>query len=187
MALDVASVNLRLTLSGTLSRYQTGGAVRESKPYFSKSFGYAAGTGVGGLNEGYFAVRTLAASASETLDVNGGLTNPINDAAVVVARYKVWLVCLLSTADTVGEGTGAVTGNACSSITLGNPAGTPFLGPLGATAHTLTVTNGAVMLFARADATGWLSTAASADSLKVANNDGAVEARYLLALLGVAT
>lgn len=188
MALDVLSATAGILFTYSGEKYQTGAGRRKATWTYRKNGIFTLGTGALQANEIYATVRTLTGGANETIDLNGGLTNVVGDTSIVNARIKALVVWLLSDTDTVGDGTGGqVTGTLCSSITLGNAAATQFLWGFGAATHTWTLTTGGWIATGRPDATGWATTAATSDSFKVTNNDGAVSAKYLLAFLGAAT
>ena len=188
MALDSLSANLRIQMQWDVTKNMSGLQPRKSTDTLVKAFAYTTGTGAGAGNEMYVAYRTLAASASETIDFATALTNLVGDTSVALARIKALLIWLLAATDTVGvSGSGQVTGTACSSITVGNAAATQFVGFFGAATHTLTIPNGGQFAIADPGATGWLCTNGSLDNFKVLNNDAGVAANYIIGLIGAAT
>jgi hypothetical protein len=111
--------------------------------------------------------RTLASGANETLDFNGGgLLDPLGNAIAFTNIKAVEIVA----ADTN-----------TTSLTIG-AASTPFLGPMGGTAPTMTLAPGDRMLWVCPKA-GWTVTAGSNDSIKVVNGSGA-SASYDIKVIG---
>lgn len=130
----------------------------------------ANGTGAGQADRIFHDQRTLAASATEDLDLAGVLTDSFG-ATVTFVRIKGLLVAA-SAANT-------------NNVVLGAAAANPWATLLGATG-TLIVRPGTVLaLFAgQADATGYAVTAGTGDLLKIANSAGGTGVTYDIALLG---
>lgn len=115
--------------------------------------------------------RTLAASATEDLDLDGGLADPFGG-ALVFKRVKAILIQ-------------AAAGNA-NDVIIGGAASNGFVGPFGAATHTMAVKPGGILLIAAPTAAGWPVTASTADLLKVANSGGGTGVTYDVILLGAA-
>ncbi len=141
---------------------------------FQQTINWAFGVAAGQVNEAYVAVRTLAAGASETLDLVGVLSGLFGQ-TISFARIKGILIALLTAPEIA------------SSITVGDAASDPWLGPLGGTTPMTTVTSGDCWQQTRSDATGWAVGGGAGENLKVANDDGTNSATYLVALLGCTT
>lgn len=173
----IASGNASVTLSNrhSINKANSGSlnATAVEQNYSTTNQFTSIGAGALAFNEIYCAVRTLAGGASETLDLYGGLTNEIGD-TINFARIKSISIELLTT-------------TTASSITVGNAASNPWTGPLGGTTPTITIRNGGFFAASCSDATGFTVTNASADSLKVLNNDGSNTATYRLTLIGALT
>lgn len=112
--------------------------------------------------------RTLAASASEDIDLAGVLAD-VFGAGLSFAKVKAILVVAA----------GANPGD----VIVGGAASNGFVGPFGAAAHTVAVKPGGAFLAADATA-GWAVTAGTGDLLKVANASGAGAATYKIIVLG---
>lgn len=112
--------------------------------------------------------RTLAASATENLDLAGVLTD-IFGAGISFAKVKA--IILVAAAGNVDD------------IVLGGAASNGFLGPFGAAAHTVAVRPGGVVLLADAGA-GWPVTPGTGDLLKVTNAAGGASGSYKIIVLG---
>ena len=171
--MDFLKGNLSLTLSYVGKANTTGlSPIADlQREVFLNTF--VTGAGAGQCNEAYCAVRTLAAGADETLDLYGVLLNNLRQ-TVNFARIKGILVALLD--DT-----------AATSITVGGYGANGWVGPFGDVDGIQTVYNGGIYLNTKLDASGWVVTNSTADKLKILNNDGAVVATYLIALIGALT
>jgi hypothetical protein len=151
-----------------------------TKTYTKKVNWATPGTGASQINEFVQTYRTLAAGATEILDLAGGLTNNVGE-TVTFATVKAMAWFLLSAGDLAPDGSTA--GTAATHLVIGNTAADQFTGPFGAAAHTHRVQNGGVYGWAF-PGTGYTVTGGSVDKLLVTNGDGAVEARYVLAIWG---
>lgn len=112
--------------------------------------------------------RTLAASASENLDLSGVLSDVFG---AVASFAKVKAIILVAAAGNAGD------------IVLGGAASNGFVGPFGGAAHTVAIRPGGVVLLADAGA-GWAVTAGTGDLLKVANAAGGAAGSYKVIVLG---
>lgn len=136
---------------------------------FSRSVKLASGTGAGKANVLFADTRTLAASATEDLDLSGALLDALGDAAAFL-RVK-GLVVSASRDNTNNVVFGAAAANAWA--TLLNSTGTVTLRP------------GAVAAFmAGAADTGWAVTPGTGDILKVANSAGSTAVTYDIVIIG---
>lgn len=146
------------------------GVVPTAKLDYNTALKLATGTAAGQADKLWFDTRTLAASATEDLDLAGVLTDAFG-AVVTFARIKGLVVV-------------AAAGNS-NNVVLGAAAANPWTALLGATG-TLTVRPGAgVWVFAgAADATGYAVVAGTGDILKVANSAGGTAVTYDIALIG---
>lgn len=182
MALDDLTGSIAFTMTATPVDTPTGLADTTNNFTFNKSHSFTLGTGAGTANQFYAALRTLSGGASETIDLNGSLTDLVGNTSILVDNICGMAIMLLSASDTAPDG--ETVGTACTGITIGAAGSNPFVGPLGGTAPTITLPSGGWIAFARSDATGWSSAAGSADNLQVVNNDGAVAAKYLIGFFG---
>lgn len=128
------------------------------------------GTGAGQANRVFQDTRTLAASASEDLDLAGVLTGP-DGAVITFARIKLLAVV-------------AAPGNA-NNVVVGGAASNAWLGPFGAAAHTIAVRPGEPKLIcAAADAVAYPVTAGTVDLLKIANSGAGTSVTYSILIVG---
>ncbi len=131
----------------------------------------ADGTTAGQANRIFHDTRTLAASASEDLDLAGVLTDAFG-AALTFARIKGLIVA-------------AAAGNS-NNVIVGGAASNQFVSWVGAGTHTVTVRPGAVLalMAGSADATGYAVTAGTGDLLKIANSGGSTTVTYDIVVVG---
>ncbi|MFJ4847543.1 hypothetical protein [Streptomyces sp. NPDC088733] len=130
----------------------------------------ASGTGAGKADRIYHGRRTLAASATEDLDLAGVLVDAFGT-AITFARIKALLIAA-ATANTNNVVVGAASSNQWATFL--NTTGTMTLRP----GAFVGVGTGA------ADATGYGVTASTGDLLKVANSAGSTSVQYDIVLIG---
>ena len=136
---------------------------------FTRSVNLASGTGAGKADRLFSDRRTLAASATEDLDLSGALLDALGGPAAFV-RVK-GLIVSASKDNTNNVVFGAAASNAWA--TLLNSTGAITLRP------------GAVAAFmAGAADTGWAVTAGTGDILKVANSAGGTSVTYDIVVIG---
>lgn len=139
------------------------------KPQINFALDFADGLGAGQAQKLFADVRTLAASATEDLDLSGVLTDAFG-ALLAFTEIKAILIK-------------AAAGNT-NNVIVGGAATNQFLTPFGAATHTVSVRPGGVLLLAAGDATGYVVTAATGDLLKVANSAGGSSVTYEIVLIG---
>lgn len=125
------------------------------------------GTGSGQVDRDWDDKRTLAASATEDLDLAGVLVNALG-ATMTFAKIKAIVIkasALNTNTVVVGAGTN------------------PFLGPLGGTTPTIAIPPGGTVVLT-APVAGWTVTPATGDILKVANGGAGTSVEYSIVLLG---
>lgn len=166
------SLDLSVSVAVTAKMTGTTGLGTVLSP-LAKSYGATLADGVlaGMANELYHAQRTLAASTTEDLDLNGAvLLDPLGGPAQF-ARIK-GLVVMAAAANT-------------NNVVVGAAAANTWIGLLGAT-HTIMLRPGAVFAaFAGgADATGYVVTPGIGDLLKVANSGPTTGVTYDIIVYG---
>ena len=140
----------------------------------SLTVSFADGTGNDQANRIYRASRSLAASASEDIDLYdfSGATDA-HGRIFALAKVKALAIRNTSNANS-------------STLTVGAASSNPWTGPLGGTSPTVTLTPGdsaaGILLLVNGD--GWTVTDASAHLLKVLNNDGTNTATYEICVVG---
>lgn len=129
------------------------------------------GTGANQANNCFSDERTLAASATEELDLAGGLTNGLG-ATLTFTAIKAILVI-------------AATGNT-NDVLLGGAAANAFTGPFQNSSDIVNIKPGGVALFLNPSAAGWAVTAGTGDLLKLANSAGSTGVTYRIVIIGEA-
>ena len=134
----------------------------------------ANGTAAGQADLVYHGQRTLAASATEDLDLAGVLSDAFG-ATLTFVRIKGLIVAANGTSGTPNT----------NNVIVGAASGSPWAALLSATG-TVTLRPGAVfaVVAGATDATGYAVTATSADLLKVANSAGGTSVTYDIVVVG---
>ncbi len=134
----------------------------------SKLWQVTAGTGTGKADKLYAGARTLTASSSESLDLAGGLTDPLG-ATLTFVHVKAIMVI-------------ADTGNT-NNVQVGGAASNTFAGPFADATDIVSIPPGGSAVFTHPGA-GWTVTASTGDILKVANSSSGTSVTYQLVLIG---
>lgn len=137
-------------------------------PNYSKTITWASGVAANQVNEVFAEDRTLAANTNEDLDLTGVMLQNPGGTNIAFARVKELLIVNLS---------------ATQTLTVGGAASFAWVGPFGATTHTIKVEAGGFLHLVAPTAAGWPVTAGTADLLRVANNAGA-SCDYRIMILG---
>ena len=126
------------------------------------------GTGTDAANQYWSDQRSLSASATETLDLSGSLTNGLGQ---TVAFTSVKMLYIRNRSTT-------------GSMVIGNAASNVWATMFGADNDTITIRPGGVFLIACSDATGYAVAAGTDDSFKIANSDGSNSLTYDIVIVG---
>lgn len=156
-----------LALAATLTGAADHGAP-SSQPSFSRQLDLSSGTGAGRADKIWTDTRTLAASATEDLDLAGSLTD-VFGGTITLATVKVLYV--------------AASSSNTNDVVVGNASSNAWAALLGATG-TVTLKPGAVFLVAATAANPWPVTAGTGDLLKVANSAAGSGVTYDIAVIG---
>ncbi len=163
------TTRIGIDLAATLTSALDLGSRSAPLPY-GRSVSLASGTAAGQADLIFHDRRTLAASATEDLDLAGVLTDPFGG-TLTFARIKALLISA-SAANTNSVIVGAA--SATQWATLLNAAGTVTLRPGGMF----------VAVAGDADASAWAVTATTGDLLKVANSAGSTSVTYDIVAIG---
>ncbi len=166
-------MTLKSTLAISASAQLAGStdlATIQSPLAFQRAVNLGNGTAVGKADRMFADKRTLAASATEDLDLAGALLDALGGPAAF-ARIK-GLIIAASKDNTNNVIFGAASSNAWA--TLLNSTGTVTLRPGAA----------ACFMAGAADPTGWAVTAGTGDLLKVANSAGGTSVDYDIVVIG---
>lgn len=163
---------LNSNVAATISIDLTGSAgVGGAVPYFNKpkasDIVLSDGSGNNQVNKVFSSNRTVLTAANDDLDLAGVLTDPFG-VALTFATVKV-IVIRADPANT-------------TILTVSPGPTNGFVGPFGASTHTVAVRPGGVVMFA-APQTGYTVTAGTGDILRIANAAGA-SAIYTIEILG---
>ncbi|MEU1554002.1 hypothetical protein ABZ517_14955 [Streptomyces scabiei] len=161
------STNMRLDLKSTLSSALDLVTSRAPLDY-SAVIDLASGTGANQADRIFADTRTLAASATEDLDLAGVLSDPLG-ASLTFARIKAVLIR-------------AAAGNT-NSVNVTRPAsnGVPLFLAAG---DGLSVRPGGLFLWVAPDATGVAVTAGTGDLLTLTNSAGSTSVTYDVIIIG---
>lgn len=128
------------------------------------------GNGANQANQVFHDQRTLAASASEELDLSGGLTNGLGQ-SVTFTKLKLLLIK-------------AAAGNT-NDVLVGGASLNGFIAPFGDATDVIKVKPGGTLLLVAPDANGYAVTAGTADLLKIANSGAGSGVTYDIVAIGV--
>lgn len=162
------SVQMGVSVAALLTATQDLGSSRNeaSKAY---SFSLADGVGASQANRIFHDQRTLAASATEDLDLAGVLIDPLGS-TLTFARIKGMIVAAAAT--NVNE------------VIVGGAAATQFASWVGAAAHTVKVRPGGVFALMAGEATGYTVGAGASDLLRIGNGGAGTSVIYDIFLIG---
>jgi hypothetical protein len=132
---------------------------------------FTTGSGASQADRTFVDVRTLAASASESLDLNGVLLNAFGD-VINALRIKGILIM-------------ADKGNT-NDVVFGGAGTDSIAGLFGSNTDTLHIQPGAFIMIATPTAGGYGVTAGTGDLLKVANGGSGTPVTYTIGLVGAA-
>lgn len=161
------------TVAASIAGIITGAPnIGSSQASLNQQLGVAltSGTAAGQADTCWFDQRTLAASASETLDLNGTLKDALND-TINLVRVKILAV--------------AASANNTNNVVIGGGT-TTFVGMLGATSNTMILRPGAAMVWfvGANDATAYTLTGGSSDLVQVANSSSGSSVVYTICVVG---
>lgn len=168
------ALNTRLTVDFQADYNKTNGIAAPAQAIrYRKLYALTTGSAVGKADLVWADQRTLAASANESLDLVGSLTDAFG-VTFSPARVKM-IVVKAADANT-------------NSVVVGAAAGTQWAALLGSTG-TVTLPKGAMFLAAAgvADATAFPCAAAATDLLKVANSGAGTSVTYDIIVVGSST
>jgi hypothetical protein len=129
----------------------------------------ADGTGANQANQVFSDRRTLAASATDSLDLAGGLVDAFG-ATLTMARVKALYVAAAST-------------NA-NTIRIGGAATNAWATWVDAADNEIVLRPGGMFLLAAPDATGYPVTAATGDLLEIVNGGAGTPVTYDIVIIG---
>lgn len=137
-----------------------------SKQY---SIGLPNGTGASQADKIFHDTRTLAPSATEDLDLAGGLTDALG-ATLTFARIKALIVA-------------AASGNT-NNVLVGGAAANQFTNWVADVSDKITVRPGGLFVLAAPDATAYAVTGGTGDLLRIGNSAGSTSVTYDIIIIG---
>ncbi len=167
---SITNTSIEVTILSTLTKALDlpGASVTSPTAYQAQSV-FSSGTSNGQANIVWHDERTIAASSSETLDLNGSLTDALGG-SVALTKIKALLVK-------------AATGNT-NNVVVGNAAANAWFAPFDAATDTVSIQPGGWLVLVAPNA-GYTVTASTADQLKVANSSSGTSVTYDIYILGV--
>ena len=162
------NANIILNVTGTLTTSLDLEAVR-SELSRKMLLPLSDGAGANQASNLFSDTRTLAASASESLDLSGALSNAFGQ---VIAFTKVKALMIFAAATNVND------------VVVGGAGANGFTSPFGAAAHTARVKPGGSLIITAPDANGLAVTAGTGDLLQVANGGAGSTVTYDVILIG---
>lgn len=130
---------------------------------------FADGVGANQANKVFADSRNLVASASESLDLSGGLTDALGLALVLT---KVKAIMIHAASANVND------------VVVGGAAANGFITPFGDATDKVNVKPGGTLLLIAPDATGYAVVAGTGDLLKVANSGAGTAVDYDIVIIG---
>jgi hypothetical protein len=162
------TTTLRVALSAVQYAARDLTTVRAPLDY-TKSTTLGTGTAAGQADLIFSDTRTLAASASESLDLAGSLVDALG-ATITFARVKGLIVR-------------AADANA-NDVVIGGAASAAFVGPFGDATDKLKIKPGGLLVLMSPGATSYPVTATTADLLQVANSGAGTSVSYDVIIIG---
>lgn len=136
---------------------------------WSPSYQFTDGTGANQAKAVFADTRTLAASANESLDLAGGLSDVFGN-VITFTKIKALLIQ-------------AAAGNT-NDVLVGGAASNGFTAWVGDATDVVKVKPGGMLAIAAPDATGLAVTAGTGDLLKIANSAGSTGVTYTIVVIG---
>lgn len=164
------SASVRLSVTTALSNAVGRGSV-SSPVLFEASNSFANGGGAGQASRVWSAKRTLAAGASEDLDLSGGLIDAFGATPAMVKIKGIIIV--------------AAAGNS-NDVVMGGAPSNAMAAMFGSATDTVKVRPGALFGLVTADAAGYAVDPDTGDLLRIANGGGGTPVTYTIFLVGVA-
>lgn len=164
----MADANIKLIVQGKVDGTVDIGTVMHDI-LFQPGWIWGDGTGADSIKQIFADTRTLSASATEDLDLAGGLTNALG-ATLTFTKIRGLIVR-------------AATGNT-NNVIVGGAGSNGFVTWVGGATHTVTVRPGGLLVLLAPDATGYAVTASTGDLLKIANSSSGTSVSYDIVILG---
>lgn len=164
-----ASSRISVNFAGVLESVVDIGTVKHNVDY-GATYNLIDGTGADGIKEIFADTRTLAASATENLDLAGVLTTAFG---AVITFTKVKAICIKAAAGNTND------------VLVGGHATAACFSMFNAATDKLKIKPGGMVLLVAPDTTGYAVTATTADMLTVANSAAGTSVIYDIIIMGV--
>lgn len=161
------SVQFGLTVLGTVNNQLDLTKAVASLTY-AKTGSLSTGTGANQADRIFSDTRTIAASGTDDLDLNGVLTDPLG---TVISLLRVKLIAVYAAA---GNTNNVIMGGGTNPVTT----------IMGGTTPTLNIRPGGMLLLTAPDAVAYAVTAATADILRFANSGAGSTVTYDVVIIG---
>lgn len=162
------NATLAITLAALLESTVDIGTVSHKTDYGPKLV-LTNGTGANQANQLFADTRTLAASANESLDLAGTLTNAFGE-VITLTKVRALLIR-------------AAAGNT-NNVLVGGAASNGWATWAGDPTDVMVVRPGGFVVLAAPDATGYAVTAGTGDLLKIANSAAGTAVTYDIVVIG---
>lgn len=137
-----------------------------------KSYGWPDGATANHANRVFTDTRTLAASATENIDLAAVLVDAFGS-AITFARVRALIIAAASTNT--------------NNVLVGGAASNAFINWVSDATDVVVVRPGGLLALVAPDTTGYAVTAATGDILKITNSAGTTGVTYDIAIIGAAT
>lgn len=159
---------IKLTVAATLTGANDLGTPEQTVNY-TKTFNLTDGAGANKAESMFSDQRTLAASATENLDLAGVLLDAFGN-AITFNKVKAIIIA-------------AAAGNT-NDVVVGGHATAAFSAPFGDVTDKVNVKPGGLLVLMAPDANGYAVTATTADMLTVTNSAGTTGVTYDVIIIG---
>lgn len=158
-------VELALDLTSALDLASKGSSLK-----YPKQYDWTDGSGAGQVSKVFHDQRTLSASATEDLDLNGtALQDPLGT-NLALTKVRLLIVC-------------AASGNT-NTVNVGGAASNGFTTWVGDATDVVKIRPGGALILVAPDATAYAVTAATGDLLTVTNGGGTTGVTYDVIIAG---
>jgi hypothetical protein len=137
---------------------------------FGPNYTFTDGSGAGQASKVFTDLRTLAASATEDLDLNG--TTLLDAFGNAIAFTKIKGIIVVADAANTND------------VVVGGAAANGFISPFGAATDKVKVRPGGMLVLVDPGAAGYAVTAATADLLRIGNGGAGTSVNYQIFLIG---
>jgi hypothetical protein len=168
MAQSLDSQLISLNIQATINNPKAQQSV-QAVLALAKAAQLASGTGANQADRLFADTRTIAASGTDPLDLNGVLVDAVG---TTMSLLRVKFLYVAAAAANV------------NNVIVGGAGANAFINWVGAAAHTLTVRPGGFLALYAPDATAYAVTAATGDIWQIANSGAGTSVTYDVVIIG---